>query len=278
MISVATSYLHSTSEVVRTLRTQRRLLVALGKRDLSDEYVSHGLSIVWNVVQPLFTMAVYVFTFTMVWPTKVQSPEGMEVDAVVFLLSGIIPWMAVSQVMGRAITSVVNNSNVVKQMSFPLELLPLKTLASPLGFFAVSLMFLIAYAAWLTNGAILFTYLWGIPLLVIMSLILFSGLALLLSSVQVFMRDTKEYVSMFLSVGLFIHPVLYLPNLVPEAVRGVLYLSPFTYFIFCWRDILFYGGITQPAAWGVTMVFSAMVFVLGARLFSGSRPHFGDFL
>src|SRR4051812_34363625 len=81
--AITTSYVDSTTDVVRTVVAQRRLLLALAKRDLSDEYVSHGLSIVWNIIQPLFTMLVYLFTFTMVWPTRVQAPEGAEVDAVV---------------------------------------------------------------------------------------------------------------------------------------------------------------------------------------------------
>jgi lipopolysaccharide transport system permease protein len=276
--AVATTYFASTTDLVRTVVAQRRLLWALAKRELSDEYVSHGLSVVWNVIQPIFTMLVYLFTFTLVWPTRVQAPEGLDVDAVVLLLSGIIPWMAMTQVMSRSMTSVVNNSNIVKQMAFPLELLPLKTLASPLGFFVVSLAFLIVYSGWMSGGKTLIVYLWGVPLLIAISLVLFAGLALLLSSVQVFFRDTKEFVSMFLSIGLFLHPVLYLPNAVPQVVRGVLYMSPFSYFLFCWRDILFYGSVTQPWAWVVTIVFSTAVFLLGSRLFLGSRPHFGDFL
>lgn len=278
MTAIAASYLGSSNDIVRTIVAQHRLLFALAKRDLSDEYVSHGLSFVWNIIQPIFTMLVYVFAFTLVWPTRVQAPEGVESDAVVVLLSGIIPWMALTQVMGRSMTSVVNNSNIVKQMAFPLELLPLKTLASPLGFFAVSVGFLIAYAGWRSGGAMLVVYLWGVPLLIAISLVLFTGLALLLSSVQVFFRDTKEFVSMFLSIGLFLHPVLYLPDAVPPVVRGVLYMSPFSYFLFCWRDILFYGSVTQPWAWVVTVVFSAAVFLLGSRLFLGARQHFGDFL
>jgi homopolymeric O-antigen transport system permease protein len=115
-------------------------------------------------------------------------------------------------------------------------------------------------------------------LLVAISLPLYTGIALLLASVQVFARETREFISMFLNAGLFIHPILFLPNAVPTAVRPLIYLSPFSYFIFCWQDILFYGGIERVWAWGVTVLFASSVFLLGARLFVGSKPHFGDFL
>lgn len=273
-----TAYARSSSELLRTVYGQRRLLAALAKRDLSDDYVAHRLSMMWTIVQPLFLMLVYLFVFTEVYPTRVGGRTGLPTDGTVYLLSGIIPWITLSQVMGRSLTSVVGNSNIVKQMAFPLELLPLKTLATPLFFGAISLVFLVGYAAWITNGAAIPVYLWGIPLLLAISLPLYMGIALLLAGVQVFARETREFIWMFLNAGLFIHPILFLPDAVPAAVRPLVYLSPFSYFIFCWQDILFYGGIERIWAWGATALFASAVFLLGARLFVGSKLHFGDFL
>ena len=108
-------------------------------------------------------------------------------------------------------------------MAFPLELLPLKTLAGPIVFcFLVSLLAMIAYAGWITRGTILPVYAWGIPVLLLISITTFASLALMLAALQVFLRDTKEFVGMFVSIGFFLHPILYLPNAVPEVVRGFL--------------------------------------------------------
>ena len=276
--SFLTAYARSTADLVRTAYDQRRLLKALAKRDLSDDYVAHRLSMGWTLVQPLFLMLVYLFIFTAVYPARVQAPLGLATDATIYLLSGIIPWITLSQVMGRSLVSVVGSSNIVKQMAFPLELLPLKTLATPLLFGAVSLVFLVSYSAWITGGAIIPVYLWGIPLLVSLSLVLYAGIALLLGTVQVFAREAREFIIMFLNIGLFIHPILFLPGAVPRAVRPVIYASPFSYYIFCWQDILFFGGVERVWAWCITAAFAGTVFVLGARLFVGSKPHFGDFL
>jgi lipopolysaccharide transport system permease protein len=277
-LMLLTEFTKSTVELVRTVWRNWRLLRALAKRDVSDEYVRHGLSVAWPVLQALFVMLVYLFVFIWIFPSRVDVPPGSGTNAMVYLLSGLVPWLTLNQVITRSLSSVVENSNVVKQVAFPLELLPLKTLATPFLFGLVSLLILLAYAVYVTRGAVIPVYLWGLPLLLCITLPLFVGLTLLLSTIQVFSRDFKEIVSMFLTAGLFIHPILYLPDHVPEIVRPVIYFSPFSYLLFCWQDIMFFGEITRPFAWIVTAALAAIVFVFGARLFLAAKPHFGDFL
>jgi lipopolysaccharide transport system permease protein len=277
-MSVVTDYYQSATGVVTSVVRRWGLLSALAKRDLSDEYVQHRFSMWWGYIMPLFTMVVYLLVFTYLWPTRVTAPEGYPTDAVVYLLSGILPWLTLNQAVGRSMTSIVNNGNIVKQVTFPLELLPLKSLVTPMMFMLVSLGFIVIYAGWATQGRILPVYVIGVPILLVLSVTIFAGLALLLSSIQVFMRDTKEFVTMFLSIGLFIHPILFLPDQVPEAVRSLILASPFTYFIYCWQDVLFYGEIARPWAWLVTVAFAVVIFILGSRLFMGAKAHFGDFL
>lgn len=273
-----TAYAKSTGECLRTVVVNRRLLAALVKRELSDEYVRHGLSIGWTFIHPLVLMLVYLFIFTKIFPTRVTAPPGSSANAVVYLLAGIVPWLAVSQVMGQSLMSVVGNSAIVRQMSFPLELLPIKTLAGPFMFSGVSLALLIAYGLWITGGTALPAYLVGLPPLILITCMQLAGLALLLGCLQVFVRDLKEFVNVFLTIGLFIHPILYLPNAVPAAVRPVIYLSPFSYLLFCWQDVLFFGSIGSIWPWIVSAAFAVLWLALGARVFMVTKNHFGDFL
>ena len=272
------AYIKSTGECIHTISAHRPLLAKLIKRELSDEYVSHNLSIGWTFIHPLFLMLVYLFIFTEIFPTRVQAPPGSGTDAVVYLLAGIVPWLAISQVMSRSAMSVVNNTAIVKQISFPLELLPIKTLAGPLMFSGIALAFLIAYGLLITRGAMLPAYLLGLPPLMAMTVLLLAGVSLLLGSLQVFFSDLKEFINVFLAVGLFVHPILYFPNAVPAAVRPLVYVSPFSYVLFCWQDVLFYGEPTRIWAWPVSITFAIAFFALGARIFVVTKNHFGDFL
>jgi lipopolysaccharide transport system permease protein len=273
-----TAYARSTGEFVRTLVHHWRLLAALAKRDLSDEYVTHSLSMSWTVIHPLALMLVYLFVFTMIFPSRIAAPPGAATNAVDYLLSGLIPWLTLSQVMSRSAGSVVSNASIVKQMAFPLELLPIKTLAGPLVFGGTSLAFLLVYGLWITGGAILPAYLLGLLPLIFLTILVLAGISLVLACAQVFMRDLKEFITIFLSIGLFTHPILYFPDAFPAAVRPIVYISPFSYLLFCWQDILFYGGIERPWAWFITATFAVALFGLGARLFVVSKSHFGDFL
>ena len=164
-------------------------------------------------------MLVYLFVFTKVFPSRISAPPGTATDAIVYLMAGMVPWLTLSQVMGRSTGSVINNSSIVKQMAFPLELLPIKTLAGPLVFGATSLAFVLGYGLWITKGAILPVYLLGLLPLMILTVLVLAGVALALACAQVFIRDLKEFITIFLSIGLFVHPVLYFPNAIPAIVR-----------------------------------------------------------
>ena len=272
------AYAKSANECIRTLARHRRLLIALIKRELSDDYVTHNLSIGWTFIHPLFLMVVYLFLFTKVFVSRVAAPPEAGTDALIYLLSGIIPWLAISQVMSKSAASVVGNSSIVKQMSFPLELLPIKTLAGPFMFSGVSLCFLIVYAMWATGGKILPAYLLGLPPLIIITCIQLAGLALLLGSLQVFFRDLKEFISVFLTIGLFIHPILYFPNAIPAAVRPLIYLSPFSYLLFCWQNVLFFGQVTWIWSWIISAAFAVLYVVVGARVFIVTKSSIWRFL
>src|SRR4051794_26045297 len=179
-LSVLSEYAESTREFVKAIVKYRRLLLALARRDLSEDYVNHGFSLLWTVVQPLFVMAVYVFSFTLIFPTRVDPPGGFPTNAVVYLLAGITARVFLTPGMGKSMNSIVGNSTVVKQMAFPLELLPTKAMASPLFFGGVAVSFLVIYTVWVTGGVALSVLLWGVPLLIVISLVMFTGIALTL--------------------------------------------------------------------------------------------------
>lgn len=273
-----TEYLASTREVLRSVYRDRRLLYALAKRDVTDDYVEHSLAKGWPIIHPLVVMGVYLFVFTYIFPSRITGPIHLNTNSSIYLMAGIIPWIITAQVMGRSLTSVVNNAVIVKQMAFPLEFLAIKTLAAPLFSGAVSLLFLIVYAIDVTDGACVPAYLIGIPVLVLLTTVFLLGVALLFSCIQVFVRDFREFINIILAIGLFIHPILYFPNAIPETIKTTLYLSPFTYLLFCWQDVLFFGAITHPVAWIVAPLFALVMLVVGSRLFIASKSHFGDFL
>ena len=193
-----------------------------------------------------------------------------------YLLAGLIPWLAFQESMGKASTTITSNAHIVKQVIFPLEVLPVKTVIATLVSDVVFLALLIIYTL-ITNHALPWTYLL-LPVLIVIQIFAMIGVSYLLSSIGVFFRDIKDVVQIFLSIAFFILPILYLPESVPVAVRYILYINPFSYMIWCFQDILYFGRFAHPWAWLVFSSMSLAVFVIGYRTFRKLKVLYGDVL
>src|SRR5262249_20815655 len=98
------------------------------------------------------------------------------------------------------------------------------------------------------------------------------------SSVSVFVRDARELVQLYCVAGVFLLPIAYLPQWVPPLFKPLLYLNPYSYVIWCFQDALYFGRFEHPWAWVIGLCGGGLVFALGARVFGGLKPMFGDAL
>jgi lipopolysaccharide transport system permease protein len=83
---------------------------------------------------------------------------------------------------------------------------------------------------------------------------------------------------LFSMAGMYLIPVVYLPTWVPDIFRPVMYANPFSYLIWCYQDVFYFGRIEHPAAWGIAAACSMVVLVMGFRLFRRLKPIFGNML
>lgn len=268
-----------TSAAVETLRLlfrHRSLLLETTRRELSEGHAGHALGAVWALLHPLILMAVYVFVFAVVFQTRVGGTHELPLDYTSYVLAGLAPWLAVQQALMKSCTAITGSANLVKQVVFPLEILPAKTVLSTMLGLVVALGVALAYML-VSHGSLLWTVLL-LPLLLAFHVLAMTGVALVLASVSVFFRDVRELVQIFAFVGIFVLPVVYLPAWVPAAFKPFLYLNPLSYLIWCYQDVLYFGRIEHPLAWLVVGVGAPLTFWLGAKLFRGLKHLFGDAL
>jgi lipopolysaccharide transport system permease protein len=261
---------------LRLLWEKRQLVWAMTRRELVDRYAGQMLGAAWALAHPLLLMAVYLFVFGYVFDVRAGGSNELPRDYTVYLLSGIVPWMALAEALTKAPHVITSNANLVKQVVFPLEVLPAKSVLSSTLTQFVGLLVLCGYVLW-TDASLPVTYLL-LPVVMALHVALLLGLTLILGALGVFIRDLKDIVQVIMLVGVYLVPVFYLPAMVPAMFRGLLYLNPFAYLIWCYQDVCYFGRIEHPVAWVVTVVLSVTALVVGWRTFGRLKPVFGNAL
>lgn len=271
------SILGDAFSTLRVIGKHRRLTIELARRDISDRYAGQVLGSVWALVHPVATISVFLFLFGVVFATKAAA-VGVQVpaDQAVYLVSGIITWLAATEVFARGPGIVSGNAALVKQVVFPLEVLPAKTVLATLPLICCGLVGLMLYSL-VVFHTIYLSYLL-LPLCFVLLYTFLFGIAFILSAIGVFLADVRDMVQLFLLVGLYLAPVFYLMSWVPPHYRPILYLNPMTLFVECFHDAAYFGGIRDIYVWLAAAAESAATFFFGALVFNRLKPQFGSFL
>ncbi len=259
---------------LRVLGARRELIATLIARELRDRHAGQMLGVLWAYGHPLIMMLIYTVLFAYVFPARFGSGAAMT-DYSVNVFAGIVSWLAFQDVLSRAPSVMLAHASLVKQIVFPLEVLPVKAALAGAIPYSVGLAFVIAYAA--LHG----TLTWSVallPLVILCQLAAMIGVTFALSALGVFLRDLRDIVGVFCTINLFAQPLLYSPFALPHALQWVFVLNPFSYLVWCWQDALFYGGLRHPMAWLVLPLGSAAALLLGWHVFARLRHQFGDAL
>lgn len=254
----------------------KNLIFELARREFSDRYAGQVLGKLWAILHPLLLMLVYMFVFVIVFKVKVQGLVSVSDDYATYLLSGLCAWLVIQEVLSKSTTTITSNANLVKQVVFPIEVLPIKTVVASLLTMSVFITILLFYTIVIKET---YSYmLLFLPLLVYMQVVFMIGLAFILSSIGVYVRDIKDVVQMFAFVGVFLIPVMYLPTQIPSLFEPFIYANPFSYLVFCYQDLFFYGSFTHWYAWIIMFVSAHLLLIFGCVLFQKLKIMYGDML
>ncbi len=259
---------------ILVFRKHRELIGELVARELRDRHSGQVLGVVWAFGHPLLLMVFYTFLFAYVFPARYGSGAGVS-DYSTNVLAGLVSWLAFQDLLSRSPSILVSQSNLVKQIVFPTEVLPMKTAIASAMSYAAGLLFAVVYAAW--HGTLSWLTL-TLPLLVLFQILAMIGVAFILSAIGVFLRDLRDVVQVFSSVNLFAQPILYNPFATPDWLSWVFAANPFSYLVWCWQDALFHGEFLHTVAWFVFPIGSLITLATGWLVFERTRHAFGDAL
>lgn len=269
-------YASALFELAGTLRSRRGLAVELARRSAVGEHSGQTLGAAWGLAQPLFLMFLYAFIFGVVFRVKVGGTFELPRNFTVYMLAGLVPWLAFQTALLRATSSIAANANLVKQVVFDVSLLPFAAALAALLPLLLGLAFVAVYTV-AAHGTLPWTYVL-LPVVVTLQLVAMAGFAFALSAIGAFFRDVREFVQMFVVAAIFLMPIVYLPGSVPGGFDEIIWANPFTYVVLCYQDVLYFGRIEHPWAWLVFAALGVGSLAAGYRLFRRLRPHFANVL
>ncbi len=256
---------------LQELYQYRELIKNLVVRDLKLRYRNSVLGFLWCLLNPLLMMGVFTVVFTVLLPNNTIQ------NFPVFILTGLLAWQLHSSALLGAINSVVGHAPLVQKVYFPREVLPISLVLSNTVNFLLSLVALFvmiaAYQVPLTAAVLL------LPVVVLVQVVFTVGVALLLSAVNVYFRDVASVMETLMLAWFFLTPVFYrIEDVFPVYSRLMYIVNPPASFIAAYRDLLYYGSVTDWTFFSRTALTSGLVLLFGYLAFVKLSRSFGEAL
>ncbi|MBD8738037.1 ABC transporter permease [Pseudomonas fluorescens] len=260
--------------LVASLWKNRSLISQMTKREVIGRYRGSVMGLTWSFFNPILMLAVYTFVFSEIFRARWAGVETGKGGFAVLLFVGMIVHGLFAECANRAPSLIMTNSNYVKKVVFPLEILPVITLGSALFHSCISLVVLLA-AQFLIMGQLYWTALL-FPLILVPLILATLGVSWLLASLGVYLRDVGHVITVLTTVLLFLSPVLYPIAALPEAYKPWLKLNPLTYIIEESRSVLLFGHLPHWGNLGIAIIVGSVIASIGFWFFQKTRKGFAD--
>jgi len=262
--------------MLRSLISSRGLIWRMGSREALAPYRGAGLGTLWAVFQPLLTLAVYTFVFSVIFPSRWGQigDAGATGGFALHFFAGYVLFGLFGRAVEAAPWAVAARPELVKRVVFPVEVLPVVGLAQPLVFALVGVV-LVGVGQLVIAGTFSVT----LPLVVLVLLplaMLAVGCGWLLAAVGVYIRDVRHVAGVGVQLLFFLTPVFYPLAAVPEKYQGWIVLNPLTGIVENGRLVLLHGEAPVWSSLGISSAIGAAAMVVGYAVFGACRRGFAD--
>jgi len=245
----------------RRLAHRIDVAVHLVRTELATRHRGSVLGWVWALGPPLLQLVATYFLFTRVIPLDVP-------DYPVFLLVGILAWNWFARSLGEGVTSLEQRRELVLRPGFATEVLPLASVLVALVDYLIALPVLFVALAFTTGLDPEAAFL---PVLLAIQLLYCAGFALVVAPLQVFLRDVRQVVTLFVSVGFWLTPIFYRRAQVPDSLTWLYDVNPMAHLIGAQRQILMGGELPSLRVIAVVGLAGIVVVAAGAAVFASCR-------
>ena len=254
----------------RELWRYRELLYFLTWRDVKVRYMQSAIGVLWVILQPVLTTAIFTVIFT-----QFARFDSLQVPYPLFALSGLLIWLFVNNSINTASGSLVNNTNLVTKVYFPRLIVPIS--ASLAGLIDLALGFLILTAVMIYYGVVPDWQISLAPVFIALAILLATSFGTLFSALNVRFRDVKFALPFALQIWMFVSPIFYPISILSEKWRVVFAFNPLTGILEGFRAALF-GGDFDWFAVGISIFSTVCLAILSIFVFKRMEDDFADLI
>jgi len=264
-------------EFIKTLISNKRLVIQLGKNDFKNKFANTSLGALWGFLAPFVFMMTYVIVFQYILKTGSAGNDPY----VVWFLPGMSMWMFLNDSITNASNSIRNYSYLVKKVVFPIDIIPVISLASS-SIISIFLFFVSVVVC------TVFGYAPNIFMLVYMifaACCFIIGFTRLTSAVTTLVPDFAQLLTIFMQLFFWFTPIIWNLFMVDKLAGGlvskIVRCMPFTYLVTGFRHVFVEGNIVTEFNGIYTLVFwvlTIFIFIWGNAVFKRSKKDFADVL
>lgn len=250
----------------------RRILVAITHVELAKRYAGSAFGRLWVILHPALLLGIYLFVYLVVF--RVRFPGYSQLDYVLFVFTGLVPYLGFMEAITTGCSSIKQNMHLVKNVMLPIELIPVRSVLVSMTSQIVSIGVLLPLLGW--NGSLSLHLLW-LPVVFFLQVLLLIGLVWILSAVAVAIPDVGYFVNLFVLFLLFVSPIGFKPEMIPESMRFIVTLNPIHYMAETYRSSMLYGSLPSPLIAAVYTVLCLGSFAVGGAFFQKFKEVLIDF-
>lgn len=252
----------------------RSLCLKLARREMLARYKGSALGVLWPFIQQLLMLIAYTIVFGYVFKSRWPGLSGEPVQLAVVIYSGLVTFNLFSEIINKSATVIVSNTNYVKRVVFPLEILPVSIVIAGLSNYIIGIFLLVMAETFFGRGVD-----WSVFIVipVVLPLLIMSlGLGYIISSTCIFVRDIEQVTLFFTSLLLFATPIFYPINSLPENIGWIMAGTPVAFAVDSVRALVVYNETPSIAAYIVQLCISTCILFFGLAWFERLKKGFAD--
>lgn len=260
--------------MLASLTRYRAYILANAVQEFLYRYTGTSVGLLWNIINPVMMVVVFSIVFTYILPSRFAGLDDL--PFIVVLCSGLLPWLSFVDGIQRSTTSLVDNAGYLRKLAIPEEVFIAKAVVGSAILLAINLAVVMAVA--LLSGL---TPNWSwllAPLTGSLMILLAFGLGIALGTLTVFVRDIAQVVPIVTQAWMWLTPIVYASQTMPDALRAAQVANPAFPFIELLRDQVLFGRAGAPLHWLLAVGWTSLALIVGAIVLRRMRADLRDVL